>query len=207
MAVAWGHDSLPTAGPIPAPLFRLAALAAGLFSFPCLVPLFPRRKVSIPEVDLIDLPDAGTVDWDALGFGRSSNGKRIPQEEDALIPRGSGEAREGSAWHSRASVRLAAVPESSEPEKQKTLAKPDVSGAQRGSSVERLRSESNRRWRICNQKSKPVSPGVEAVSEEVTTKATTPEPADPALARVVEAWSSLPPAVRAGILAMVEASR
>ena len=32
-------------------------------------------------------------------------------------------------------------------------------------------------------------------------------PADPALSAVVEAWSSLPPAVRAGILAMVEASR
>jgi hypothetical protein len=32
-------------------------------------------------------------------------------------------------------------------------------------------------------------------------------PADPALSVVVEAWSSLPPAVRAGILAMVEASR
>jgi hypothetical protein len=41
----------------------------------------------------------------------------------------------------------------------------------------------------------------------VITQAITTEPADPALAQVVEAWSSLPPAVRAGILAMVEASR
>jgi hypothetical protein len=41
----------------------------------------------------------------------------------------------------------------------------------------------------------------------VTTTATTAAAADPALAQVVEAWSSLPPAVRAGILAMVEASR
>jgi hypothetical protein len=32
-------------------------------------------------------------------------------------------------------------------------------------------------------------------------------PADPSLSAVVEAWSSLPPAVRAGILAMVEASK
>jgi hypothetical protein len=32
-------------------------------------------------------------------------------------------------------------------------------------------------------------------------------PADRDLAVVVEAWSSLPPAVRAGIRAMVEASR
>jgi len=35
---------------------------------------------------------------------------------------------------------------------------------------------------------------------------TTAAAADPALAQVVEAWSSLPPAVRAGIIAMVEAS-
>jgi hypothetical protein len=36
---------------------------------------------------------------------------------------------------------------------------------------------------------------------------TTAAAADPDLAAVVEAWSSLPPAVRAGILAMVQASR
>jgi hypothetical protein len=41
----------------------------------------------------------------------------------------------------------------------------------------------------------------------VTTTATTTAAADPALAQVVEAWSSLPAAVRAGIIAMVEASR
>jgi hypothetical protein len=40
----------------------------------------------------------------------------------------------------------------------------------------------------------------------VTTTATTAAAADPALAQVVKAWSSLPPAVRAGILAMVRAS-
>jgi hypothetical protein len=41
----------------------------------------------------------------------------------------------------------------------------------------------------------------------VTTTVTTTAPADPALTQVVDAWSSLPPAVRAGILAMVRASR
>lgn len=37
--------------------------------------------------------------------------------------------------------------------------------------------------------------------------ATPPTAADLALARVVAAWADLPPAVRAGILAMVDASR
>jgi hypothetical protein len=41
----------------------------------------------------------------------------------------------------------------------------------------------------------------------VITQVINSEPADPALSAVVEAWSSLPPAVRAGILAMVEASK
>jgi hypothetical protein len=41
----------------------------------------------------------------------------------------------------------------------------------------------------------------------VTTTATTTASADRDLAAVVEAWSSLPAAVRAGILAMVEASK
>jgi hypothetical protein len=71
----------------------------------------------------------------------------------------------------------------------------------------RLRSESNRRWRICNPASRQVSPEDAEVSREVTTTVTTAAAADPALAQVVEAWSNLPPAVRAGILAMVQASR
>jgi len=41
----------------------------------------------------------------------------------------------------------------------------------------------------------------------VPTKVPTLAAADRDLAVVVEAWSSLPPAVRAGILAMVKASR
>jgi len=61
-----------------------------------------------------------------------------------------GKAREGSGWHSGASVRAADCSEMSAAEKQKTPAKPGVSETLRGSSCERLRSESNRRWRICN---------------------------------------------------------
>jgi integrase len=118
-----------------------------------------------------------------------------------------GKAQVGSGWHSGASVRAADLPASSAAEKQKTPAKPGVSRASRGSSVERLRSESNRRWRICNPEAGPVSPGNGSDSAEVTTTATTTAAADPALAQVVEAWSSLPAAVRAGIIAMVEASR
>jgi integrase len=118
-----------------------------------------------------------------------------------------GKAQEGSTWHPGASVRLADHSEQAAPEKTETLAKPGISGASRGSSKERLRSESNRRWRICNATAGQVSPGNGSDSREVTTTATTTATADPALAQVVEAWSSLPSAVRAGILAMVEASR
>ena len=118
-----------------------------------------------------------------------------------------GQAQEGSDWHSRASVRAADCSEMSAAEKQKTPAKPGDSETLRGSSRERLRSESNRRWRICNPAAEPVSPEDSTGFPEATTTATTAAAADRDLAAVVEAWSSLPPAVRAGILAMVQASR
>ena len=59
-------------------------------------------------------------------------------------------AQEGSGWHSGASVRLADHPESSATENEKTLAMAAVDGTSRGFHEQRLRSESNRRWRICN---------------------------------------------------------
>ena len=61
-----------------------------------------------------------------------------------------GKAQEGSGWHSRASVRAADHPPTGAAEKQKTPAKAAVVGTSQGSSKQRLRSESNRRWRICN---------------------------------------------------------
>jgi len=76
-----------------------------------------------------------------------------------------------------------------------------------GSKAKRLRSESNRRWRICNPASRPENPEENADSGKVPMKVPMLNPADRDLAVVVEAWSSLPPAVRAGIRAMVEASR
>jgi integrase len=116
-------------------------------------------------------------------------------------------AQRGSAWHSAASVRAA---DHSEPSAAQTSENATIPGKTPGIAAkksERLRSESNRRWRICNPAAEPVSPEDGSDSEEVTTTATTTAAADPALAQVVEAWSSLPAAVRAGILAMVEASR
>ena len=92
-------------------------------------------------------------------------------------------------------------------ENKKTPAKAAVVGTSQGFQKQRLRSESNRRWRMCNPVAEPVSPGNGRDSGEVTTTVTTTAPADPALTQVVDAWSSLPPAVRAGILAMVRASR
>lgn len=116
-------------------------------------------------------------------------------------------AREGSAWHSRASLRAAAHPPTGAAEKQKTPATAAVVGTSQGSSKQRLRSESNRRWRICNPEPSGRNTADNAASaSDVHTDVHT-EPSDPALAQVVEAWSSLPPAVRAGILAMVEASK
>ena len=60
------------------------------------------------------------------------------------------EARLGSAGHSGASVRAADQPDASAAENEKTPAMPGISGTSRGSLAKRLRSESNRRWRICN---------------------------------------------------------
>jgi hypothetical protein len=60
------------------------------------------------------------------------------------------QAQEGSTWHSAASVRLADHTAEGKPEKAKTPEMPGESKASRGSSTQRLRSESNRRWRICN---------------------------------------------------------
>jgi hypothetical protein len=47
----------------------------------------------------------------------------------------------------------------------------------------------------------------QGLSESMYTPMYTSLPADPDLSAVVDAWDSLPPAVRAGILAMVRASR
>ncbi len=61
-----------------------------------------------------------------------------------------GKAQEGSGWHSGASVRLADHTAASAAENEKTPAKAAVVGTSQGFQKQRLRSESNRRWRICN---------------------------------------------------------
>jgi hypothetical protein len=92
-------------------------------------------------------------------------------------------------------------------ENEKTPATAAVVGTSQGSSKQRLRSESNRRWRICNPESSGENAWKNAASASDVHTDVHSEPADPALARVVEAWSSLPPAVQVGILAMVQASK
>ena len=62
-----------------------------------------------------------------------------------------GKAPMGSAWHSGASVRAADQPDQSAAENEKTPAMAAVVGTSRGLHGQRLRSESNRRWRICNR--------------------------------------------------------
>jgi len=59
-------------------------------------------------------------------------------------------AQEGSAWHSGASVRVADLPAPTAAKNEKTPAGAAVVGTPRGFQKQRLRSESNRRWRICN---------------------------------------------------------
>ena len=59
-------------------------------------------------------------------------------------------AQDASDPHSAASVRVADLPEPSAAAQRKTPANQGVSADSRGSSGKRLRSESNRRWRICN---------------------------------------------------------
>jgi hypothetical protein len=70
----------------------------------------------------------------------------------------------------------------------------------------RRRWESNPRWRICNRKPSPEKPEENPASASDVHTDVHSELVDPDLASVVEAWSSLPAAVRAGILAMVEES-
>jgi hypothetical protein len=66
-----------------------------------------------------------------------------------------GKAQMVSAWHSRASVRAADQPDQSAAENEKTPAMAAVVGTSQGFHGQRLRSESNRRWRICNRDANP----------------------------------------------------
>ncbi len=80
-------------------------------------------------------------------------GRQEPVPKSAHESAHSQQAREGSGWHSAASVRAA---DHSEPsaaptsKNKKTPEKPGNIRTSRGFSAQRLRSESNRRWRICN---------------------------------------------------------
>jgi hypothetical protein len=60
------------------------------------------------------------------------------------------QAGDGKDWHSEASSPVDREQSNPKPANEKTPAKPGEGRAPQGSSLERLRSESNRRWRICN---------------------------------------------------------
>jgi len=92
------------------------------------------------------------------------------------------------------------------PTQQKTPAYPGKTGDTQGSKEKRLRSESNRRWRICNPLEATVSPEETGDSGQVDPVIDPVDQADPELAELAAVWSSLPPAIRAGILAMVRAA-
>jgi hypothetical protein len=68
---------------------------------------------------------------------------------------------------------------------------------------ERLRSESNRRWRICNHTASVEKPAEDAALASDVHADVHAAPLDADLAAVVEAWPSLLAELRARILAMV----
>jgi hypothetical protein len=103
-------------------------------------------------------------------------------------------------------VRLADHIESSAAENEKTPAKAAVVGTSQGFQKQRLRSESNRRWRICNPLPFPAVSGENPRFECVDHAVDHSQSADPALRSVIEAWPRLPMAVRTGILAIIEGS-
>ena len=108
------------------------------------------------------------------------------------------------AWGNFAGCRLFGA---AGPRNAKTPAKPGKNRESQGSKRERLRSESNRRWRICNQAAVPVNPEENAGFQVVDPIVDPTAEADPELTEVAAAWETLPPAIRAGILAMVRSSR
>ena len=78
-------------------------------------------------------------------------------EDSTAVPRPSdhqsdhyGEASTGTARHSGANMRVVTATSDACPLSDETPVITPVSGESQGSSKERLRSESNRRWRICN---------------------------------------------------------
>jgi len=89
------------------------------------------------------------------------------------------------------------------PAQQKTPAKAAVVGTSQGFQKQRLRSESNRRWRICNPLPIAAFPVQEPVAAGVDHEIDHTQATDPALMTVIEAWPRLPSAVRTGILAIV----
>ena len=108
------------------------------------------------------------------------------------------------AWGNFAGCRLFGA---AGPRNTKTPAKPGNSGTSQGSRAERLRSESNRRWRICNPLPDTDFPEGNPDPGQVDPVVDPTAPADPELAELAAVWSSLPGAIWAGILAMVRAAK
>ena len=115
-------------------------------------------------------------------------------------------ARRGSDWHSGATLRVVGSSEQQAPETQKPLRNPAKPGLRRGQSGEAPVGVEPTMADLQSDREPRKPRGKQGLRERCTPRCTL-APADPALSAVVEAWSSLPPAVRAGILAMVEASK
>ena len=86
----------------------------------------------------------------ASGTGETPSGVPCPARKiDPLIDP-SERALGGTRRHSGGDIGVVSGPLSEPSAQQKTPAKPGKTGTSQGSKAERLRSESNRRWRICN---------------------------------------------------------
>ena len=99
------------------------------------------------------------------------------------------------------------APRSSRPQKRKNPRETRQNRDFAGVRAERLRSESNRRWRICNPLPDTDFPEENPDPGQVDPVVDPTAPADPELAELAAVWSSLPRAIRAGILAMVRAAK
>jgi len=89
-------------------------------------------------------------------------------------------------------MRAADCSKMSAAEKQKAPENPGDSGFFQGSFGKRLRSESNRRWRICNPPAEPVLPEDIEACGRVPTKVPTLGKADGDLTAVVEGMVETP---------------
>ena len=98
-----------------------------------------------PMVTSTPVPPPATNGSQPANGGRNPNHPSVDHKIDHTLPAGP-----DTSWQSGADVTADGDARSATPAQQKTPAKAAVVGTSQGFQKQRLRSESNRRWRICN---------------------------------------------------------